>query len=73
MAEYGLEQQLPRVNPLPILRRAQVQDMVGPMGGPLKMQMGVEDLELEINDSELSLKVRFGFTRKQLTTEAINE
>lgn len=73
LAEYGLEQQLPRVNPLPILRRAQVQDMVGPMGGPLKMQMGVEDLELEINDSELSLKVRFGFTRKQITTEAVNE
>ena len=48
VAEYGLEQQLPRVNPLPILKRDQVQEMVGPMGGALKMQMGVEDLELEI-------------------------
>jgi len=67
LAEYGLEQQLPRVNPVPILKRGQVEEMVGPMGGPLKMQMGVEDLELEINDADLVLKVRFGFTRKQLT------
>jgi len=67
LAEYGLEQQLPRVNPVPILKRSQVEDLVGPMGGSLKMQMGVEDLELEIDESELTLKVRFGFTRKQLT------
>jgi len=67
LAEYGLEQQLPRVNPLPILKRGQVEEMVGPMGGPLKMQMGVEDLELQIDDDDLTLKVRFGFTRKQLT------
>jgi hypothetical protein len=66
LAEYGLEQQLPRVNPLPILKREQVQEMVGPMGGALKMQMGVQDLELEINDDDLVLKVRFGFTRKAL-------
>jgi hypothetical protein len=67
LLEYGLEQQLPRVNPVPILKRAQVQEMVGPMGGPLKMQMGVQDLELAIDDDDLTLKVRFGFTRKQLT------
>ena len=67
LAEYGLEQQMPRVNPVPILKRGQVEDMVGPMGGPLKMQMGVEDLELEITEADLVLKVRFGFTRKQLT------
>lgn len=67
LAEYGLEQQLPRVNPIPILKRDQVQEMVGPMGGALKMQMGVDDLELSIDDDELVLKVRFGFTRKQLT------
>ena len=67
LAEYGLEQQLPRVNPVPILKREQVEEMVAPMGGPLKMQMGVEDLELEINEDEMTLKVRFGFTRAQLT------
>lgn len=67
LAEFGLEQQLPRVNPVPILKRDQVEEMVAPMGGPLKMQMGVEDLELEITDDDLTLKIRFGFTRAQLT------
>ena len=70
IAEMGLEQQLPRVNPVPILRRDQVEDMVGPMGGPLKMQLGVEDLDLVITDEELTLKIRFGFTRAQLTDRA---
>lgn len=67
LAEYLLEQQVPRVNPVPILKRAQVDDMVGPVGGPLKMKMGVEDLELEITDTDMTLKVRFGFTQAQLT------
>lgn len=67
LAEAGLEQQLPRVNPVPILKRDQVDDMVGPVGGPLKMKMGVEDLELEITDADMTLKVRFGFTTAQLT------
>jgi len=69
LAEYGLEQQLPRVNPVPILKRDQVEEMVGPMGGPLKMSMGVEDLELDITEDEMTLRVRFGFTRAQLTDQ----
>lgn len=67
LAEWALEQQLPRVNPVPILPRERVEDLFGPLGGPLKMQLGVEDLELEITESDLTLKVRFGFTRAQLT------
>jgi hypothetical protein len=67
LAEYALEQQLPRVNPVPILKRDQVEDLVGPVGGPLKMKMGVEDLELVIDDDEMTLRVRFGFTQAQLT------
>ncbi|MEQ1570874.1 MAG: hypothetical protein ABMA64_34915 [Myxococcota bacterium] len=63
LAEYLLEQQLPRVNPIPILRRDQVEEMVGPMGGPLRMQLGVEDLDLVIDEHDLTLKVRFGFSR----------
>lgn len=67
LAEYGLEQQLPRVNPVPILRRDQVEELVGPMGGALKMQMGVEDLDLNIDEHDMTLRVRFGFTQGQLT------
>jgi len=69
LGEYLLDQQLPRVNPVPILKRAQVEEMVGPMGGPLKMEMGVEDLELEITADDMSLKVRFGFSQLQLTDQ----
>ncbi|MEZ4235685.1 MAG: hypothetical protein R3F59_05885 [Myxococcota bacterium] len=65
-AEYALQQQMPRVNPIPLLRRAQVEDMVGPMGGSLNMQLGVEDLDLEITEADMTLKIRFGFTRAQL-------
>jgi hypothetical protein len=67
LAEYVLEQQLPRVNPVPILPRDRVEELFGPMGGPLKMNLGVEDLELEITEADMTLKVRFGFTRAQLT------
>jgi hypothetical protein len=67
LAEYALEQQLPRANPVPILKRDQVEEMVSPLGGPLKMQMGVEDLELEITEDDMTLRVRFGFSAAQLT------
>ena len=67
LAEVALQQQLPRVNPIPILRRDQVEEMVGGLGGPLRMQLGVEDLDLEITEADLTLKIRFGFARAQLT------
>lgn len=67
LAEYLLEQQLPRVNPVPILKRDQVEDLVAPVGGPFKTRMGVEDLVLLIDDNEMSLKVRFGFTQLAIT------
>jgi hypothetical protein len=70
-AEYALEQQLPRVNPIPLLRRQQVEDMVGPMGGSLRMQLGVEDLDLVISEDDMTLKIRFGFTRAQLTDREV--
>jgi hypothetical protein len=66
LGEYLLEQQLPRVNPVPILKRAQVDEMVGGLGGPLKMKMGVETLELEVTEDDLTLSVRFGFSQLQL-------
>lgn len=70
LAEYLLEQQLPRVNPVPILPRERVEDLFGSMGGALRMQLGVEDLELSIDEHDLKLSVRFGFTRAQLTDQA---
>lgn len=67
IGEAALEQQLPRTNPVTILERERVSEMVGPMGGALKLNMGVDEIALKVDDDELRLEIRFGFTRAQLT------
>lgn len=64
--EYLLLQQTPKVNPVQILKKEQIEEMVGPAGGPLRLKMGVEDVALDIDEDELTLKVRFGFSQLQL-------
>jgi hypothetical protein len=61
--EYGLSLQVQSMEALPILKREQVEGMVGGLGGGLRMNMGVDDLQLDINEDDLTLKVRFGFSR----------
>jgi hypothetical protein len=65
-AEYALSQQVPKVNPVQILAKQQLDEMVSPAGGPLKLKMGVEDVALDIDEDELTLKVKFGFSQLQL-------
>jgi hypothetical protein len=60
-AEYLLAQQVPKVNPVPILKKDQIEEMIAPASGPLKLKMAVEDVALDIDEDELTLKVRFGF------------
>lgn len=69
LAEYALDQQVAGMNPITLLQRQQVSELVGPMGGALKLRMGVEDLALDIDDDQMTLKVRFGFSQAQLTDE----
>ena len=64
--EYALLQQVPKVSPVTILRKEQVEELVGPAGGPLKLKLSVEDVELDVDEEELTLKIRFGFTQLQL-------
>lgn len=64
--ELGIEQQLGKINPISILPKDQVESLVSPASGPLKVQMGVEDLVLEVTEESVTLKVRFGFNRKQI-------
>lgn len=66
LGEYLLEQQLPSVNPVPILRRNQVDELVGGLGGSLRMKMGVESMDLQVSDEDLTLCVKFGFAHLQL-------
>lgn len=65
-AEHLLAQQVPKVNPVPILKKDQIEEMVSPAGGPLKLKMGVDDVALDITDDEITLKIKFGFQQLQL-------
>jgi hypothetical protein len=65
-AERLIMQQVPKVSPVSILKKEQLDEMVGPAGGALKLKFSVEDVELEVDDEELTLKVRFGFSQLQL-------
>lgn len=64
-----LDQQVHRFNPIPILKRDQIDEMVAPAGGPLKLKMGVDDIALEVTSNDLTLRVRFGFSQLQLPGE----
>lgn len=61
--EYGLERRAESLEPVPILKREQVEGLVGPMGEGLQLAMGVDDLQLDIDGEDMTLKVRFGFSR----------
>lgn len=63
----ALEQQAGRFGRIPILKKDQLEDLVAPAGGPLKLQMGVDDVAIEVSEENLTLKVRFGFKHQQLT------
>ena len=64
-----LAQQTERFNIVPLIPKDQLNEMVLPAGGALKMNMTVEDVRIEVNDHELQLKVKFGFAQKQLTDQ----
>jgi hypothetical protein len=67
--ELALEKQLFRVNPVTILAKDQVEGMVTPATESLKLQMGVEDMALDVDDATVTLKARFGFSQRQLGKE----
>lgn len=67
--EIVLEKQLFRVNPVTLLTRDQVEGMVKPASGPFKVELGVEDLELVVDERSITLRARFGFTQRQLERE----
>ena len=64
-----LQQQTGRFHEIPLIQKDQLDEMVMPAGGPLKMQMSIEDVRVEVDESNLQLKVKFGFASKQLTSD----
>jgi hypothetical protein len=65
-AAYLLEQQTQRFSGVPMIKKDQLEDMVAPAGGPLKLKMGIEDVRIEVSESSLTLKVKFGFDQPQI-------
>ncbi|MFT4977847.1 MAG: hypothetical protein ACI8S6_003754, partial [Myxococcota bacterium] len=61
-----LDQQVYRFNPVSLIKKDQIDEMVSPAGGPLKLKMGVDDIALEVTSNDMTLKVRFGFSQLQL-------
>jgi hypothetical protein len=63
---YLLEQKTQQFQGQPIIKKDQLDEILAPAGGPLKLKMGVEDVRIEVSDTEMTLKVRFGFEQAQL-------
>ncbi len=62
-----LEPQVEQYNPVPILPKAQIDEMLAPMAeSPLKLKMDVEDMALDVDEDDITLKIRFGFTQLQI-------
>jgi hypothetical protein len=62
-----LSQQSERFNKTPLIKKDQLEEMVAPAGGPLKLKMGIDDVRIEVSEQNLQLKVRFAFEQPQLT------
>ena len=62
-----LSKQVERFSSVPLVPKDQLEEAIAPAGGPLKLQLNIEDVRIEVNDNDLSLKVKFGFSQKQLT------
>ena len=61
-----IDQKTGSLGSFPVLKKDQVESIVAPAGGALNMQMGVDDVMIEVSEDDLTLKVRFGFSQKQL-------
>tara|TARA_B100000575_G_scaffold115847_1_gene92136 strand:- start:988 stop:1773 length:786 start_codon:yes stop_codon:yes gene_type:complete len=64
-----LTQHAEKFNRTPLIKKAQLEEMVAPAGGPLKLKMGIDDVRIEVSENDLQLKVRFAFEQPQLTGE----
>lgn len=56
-----IERQIDRFNPLPLIPGSTLENMITPGDGPLKLSAGIDDLQVGINENDLTLSVRFAF------------
>ena len=65
-----LAQQSDRFQDVPLIPRDQLDEMVMPAGGPLRLQMSIQDVNIEVDENDLKLNVRFGFAQRHLTDQS---
>ena len=66
LAATALDKQVANVNPVKILGQDQLDGMFGGAGEALKMKMGVEAFTIDVDERDVTLRVRFGFEQLQL-------
>lgn len=62
-----LAQRTEKFKKTPLIKKDQLENLFAPAGGPLKLKMGIEDVRIEVNESDLQLKVKFAFEQPRLT------
>ena len=61
VADRLIEQQIGKLNPLPLIPSSTLENMVLPAGGPLRLSASIADLNVGIDGNDLTLSVRFAF------------
>lgn len=68
LVELIVARQVERMDAVPLLQREQIEGLVGPLGGSLRVLLEVADLFLAVDEDRMTLQVRFGFGKP---TEAL--
>lgn len=63
LVEVLVTQQVERMEALPLLKREQIEGLVGPLGGSIRVLLEVADLFLAVDEDRMTLQVRFGFAK----------
>ena len=61
VADRVIDKQIDRFNPLPLIPGKTLENMLSPGSGPLKFTADIEDLNVGINEEDLTLSIRFAF------------
>ncbi len=67
IGELLLAPRIAQMEPVTLVSRGQVEGLFGGLASGTSLQLGVEDLQMTIDGSEATLRVRFGFRRAELT------
>jgi hypothetical protein len=66
LGEALLAPRLDALNPVPLVRRQAVERLLAGVAGPMRVDLGVEDLDLVVQDGEATLRVLLGFHQARL-------